>query len=491
MTQRPITALATAAVLVAVLAACASPPPAAPALSAPPSAWLAPLPHAGSGAELSAWWSRFDDAQLTGLITRAQAQSPSLAVAAARRRQAEAEAGQARALLAPQSQLQAASTRSKGVNGSFAATTLSSAALAASWEIDLFGSQRAQAAAGAAQAQVALAQWHEARVSLAADVAAAYLQLRHAQAQEEVAEIDLQLAGQLAAWGREQLRAGLVSASDAALLNTERAAAAALLSSQRAEAQIALQTLALLCGETATRLAEELAPPAMATGTGLSPSLSLPQRRLVAAPPFAVQTLPAQLLAQRPDLAAAHQQWLAAVQQQRAVDARRYPQLSLSGLIGEARLGVGGSGVTGGSWSIGPSLSLPLFDGGLRSAQSAAAQAATDAAAAQLQQRWLTALSEVEQALQRLQAEAERQREVDAAQREWEAIAQRSAAQASAGLQSGAQRNAAYRNALTAYSVALSVRHAHAGAWVRLYRTLGGGWQATPSLIPEPAARAS
>ena len=392
---------------------------------------------------------------------------------AARRRQAEAQAAQSRALLLPQTQAQASSTRSKGATSGFVASTLSSAALAASWEIDLFGSQRAQAAAGAAQAAAATAQWHEARVSLAADVAAAYLALRHAQAQEEVAELDLRLAEQLASWGREQLRAGLISASDAALLNTERAAAAAARSSQRAEAQIALQTLALLCGESAGRLADELAP------LPLPSSFALPQRRLLAAPPFAVQALPAQLLAQRPDLAAAHQQWLAAVQQQRSVDAQRYPQLSLSGLIGETRLRVGGGSSSGASWSIGPSLTLPLFDGGLRSAQRDAAQAASDEAAAQLQQRWLLAVNEVEDALQRLQAEAERQREVDAAQREWESIAQRSAAQASAGLQSGAQRNAAYRNALNAYSAALAVRHAHAAAWVRLYRTLGGGWTAT------------
>ncbi len=476
--QRLIVALAAAA----LLAGCASPPPAAPKLPEAPAAWRAPLPHQGSKLELAAWWQRFDDPQLARLIERAQAQSPDLAAAAARRRQAEAQAGQARALLAPQTQAQASSTRSKGVNGSFVAATTSSAALAASWEIDLFGSQRAQAAAGAAQAEAATAQWHEARVSLAADVAAAYLALRHAQAQEEVAEIDLRLAEQLAAWGREQLRAGLISASDSALLNTERAAAAAVRSSQRAEAQIALQTLALLCGETAGRLAQELAPPP------LPQELALPQRRLVQAPPFAVQALPAQLLAQRPDLATAHQQWLAAVQQQRAVDAQRYPQLSLSGLIGETRIRVGGGSSSGASWSIGPSLSLPLFDGGLRSAQAAAAAAGADEAAARLQQRWLTALSEVEEALQRLQSEGERQQEVDAAQREWEAIAHRTAAQASAGLQSGVQRNNSYRNALSAYGAALAVRHAHASAWVRLYRVLGGGWTATPPQSTESAS---
>lgn len=463
-----------------LLAACSTLAPPADPRPAPPAAWRAPLPHQGSPAQLADWWRRFDDAQLAVLIERAQAQSPTLAAAAARRRAAEAQAAQARALLGPQTQLQASSTRSKGLNGSFTTTTSSSAALAAAWELDLFGSQRAQAAAGREQARAAAAQWHEARVSLAADVAAAYLALRHAQAQEEVAHLDLLLAEQIAGWGREQLRAGLLSASDAALLNTERAVAAATRSTQRAEAQIALQTLATLLAEPAAQLAEQLKPAA------LPERFVLPQRALVGAPPFAVQSLPAQLLAQRPDLVAAHAQWGAALQQQRSVDAQRYPQLSLSGLIGQARFEIGGASSSGRSGSIGPTLSLPLFDAGLRSAQRDAAQAGVDEAAAQLQQRWLLALGEVEDALQRLQAGGERQIEVDAAQREWVAIAERTAMQAQAGLQSGPQRAGSYRNALSAYSAALAVRLEHAAAWVRLYRVLGGGWNAA-----DPAPKAS
>ena len=60
--------------------------------------------------------------------------------------------------------------------------------------------------------------------------------------------------------------------------------------------------------------------------------------------------------------------------------------------------------------------------------------------------------------------------------REWLGIAQRSGAQSQAGLQSGAQRNTTYRNALAAYDAVLSVRAEQALAWIRLYRSLGGGW---------------
>jgi outer membrane protein, multidrug efflux system len=307
-------------------------------------------------------------------------------------------------------------------------------------------------------------------VSLAADVAQAYVQLRLAQAREEATTLDTRFAEQIAAWARQQYNAGLMSASDAAILNTERAAAALNRSLWQAEAQIALQTLALLCGERADALATELAPPDISTeGFDL-------RRKQPRVPAFDVSALPAQLLAQRPDLTAAHQRWIAAVQQQRSVEAQRWPQLSLAALAGETRLHLGSGTSNATMWAFGPSLSLPLFDGGLRAARSDAAQAAADEAAATLQARWQTAVAEVEEALQRVASGGAREREVDAVSKEWEGIARRSYTQQQAGLQSGIQRNATFRNALTAYDVVVSVRAEHALAWIRLYRTLGGGW---------------
>ncbi len=462
-----------AAPLLALLTACMSPPPAPPATpTSVPAAWRSPLPHGGSTVALAQWWQAFEDPALARLVERAEAQSPTLAQAAARRRQAEAGAAQARAALFPQIGVGAQLQRGRALNGVAGDSTQASGQFSASWEIDLFGGQRAAVAAGVAEATAATADWHAARVSLAADVATAYVQLRLAQAREESSVLDTRFAEQIAGWAREQQQAGLMSASDAALLNTERAAASAARSQWRAEAQIALQTLALLCAERADTLAVELAPPAIAT-VGFDLRRSQPR-----APGFDVDALPAQALAQRPDLAAAHQRWLAAAQQQRRAEADRYPQLSLAAMAGESRLRVGSKSSHGTSWSFGPSLVVPLFDGGALKAQSDAAQAAADEAAAALQAQWLVAVHEVEEALQRVDAGAEREREVDAVKREWEGIARRSFSQAQAGLQSGVQRNTTFRNALAAYDAVLSVRAEHALAWIRLYRSLGGGWTA-------------
>lgn len=463
-----------AAPLLVLLTACMTAPPAAPPMpTAVPAAWRSPLPHGGSTAALNTWWQAFSDPQLARLVERAEAHSPTLAQAAARRRQAEAGAAQARAALLPQVGAGAQLQRGRALNGVPGDSTQGNVQFSASWEIDLFGGQRAAAEAQAAQATAVTADWHAARVSLAADVAQAYVQLRLAQAREESSELDTRFAEQIAGWAREQQRAGLFSATDAALLNTERAAAAASRSQWRAEAQIALQTLALLCGERADTLAAELAPPAIAS-EGFELRRAQPQ-----APGFDVTALPADALAQRPDLAAAHQRWLAAAQQQRSVDAQRYPQLSLGALAGETRLRVGGKASHSSAWSFGPSLTLPLFDGGALVAAGQGARAATDEAAAALQAQWQVAVAEVEESLQRVAAGAEREREVDAVKREWEGIARRSGAQAQAGLQSGAQRNTTFRNALAAYDAVLTVRAEHALAWIRLYRSLGGGWNAT------------
>lgn len=460
--------------VLALLTACMTAPPAAPPTpAAVPAAWRSPLPHGGSTAALNAWWQAFEDPALARLIARAEAQSPTLEQAAARRRQAEAGAAQARAGLLPEvgatSQLQ----RGRALGGTPGSSTQANAQFSASWEIDLFGGQRAGALAAVAQANAATADWHAARVSLAADVAQAYVQLRLAQAREESAELDTRFAEQVAGWGRQQRSAGLISASDAALLNTERAAATAARSQWRAEAQIALQALAQLCAERADTLADELAPPAVAA-TGFELRRSQPK-----VPAFDVNALPAAAVAQRPDLAAAHQRWLAAAQQQRSTQAQRYPQLSLAAMAGESRLRVGGKSSHGALWSFGPSLTLPLFDGGALVAADRAAHAAAEEAAAALQAQWLVAVNEVEDALQRVAAGAEREREVDAVKHEWEGIARRSYAQAQAGLQSGVQRNTTFRNALVAYDTLLSVRAEHAQAWIRLYRSLGGGWNAS------------
>jgi len=483
MTDRPLSSFVASCGLVLLLAACASTPLRTPVAVDLPEVWRAPLPHDGSTVALADWWKAFPDPMLVNLIERAQAANPNLQVAAARHRQARALAAEARAGLLPQLGVNATSSRGKNLGSVPGVSTQSDAQFNASWEIDLFGGQRAAADEQAARADAAQNDWHAARVTLAADVAAAYVNLRLAQAREEVAELDGRLAAQLAAWGRQQYAVGLLNATDVALLQTDASLAAARRSAERAEAQVASQELALLLGVQAAPLAAELQAPALPDGW------AAPRRVLPSVPAFAVHTLPAQLLAQRPDVAASHQRWLAALAHHRSVDAQRYPQLSLGALVGETRLRVGGQSSVSSLWSIGPSLTLPLFDGGARRAQSQAALAESDEAAAALQAKWQAAVAEVEESLERMAAARDRQREAESVAREWQGIAQRAALQAQAGLDSGPQRVTSQRNALTAHNDLLTAQADQAQAWFRLYRSLGGGWNADPSPTDQRVAQ--
>src|SRR5690606_40778290 len=97
--------------------------------------------------------------------------------------------------------------------------------------------------------------------------------------------------------------------------------------------------------------------------------------------------------------------------------------------------------------------------------------------------------SDLEESLERMAAARDRQREAESVAREWQGIAQRAALQAQAGLDSGPQRVTSQRNALTAHNDLLTAQADQAQAWFRLYRSLGGGWNADPSPTDQRVAQ--
>ena len=161
-----------------LLAACQSLPPRQTDAAAP-THWRAPspmqLPHDGSTRQLLSWWQDWNDPVLLQLVQSAQQASPTLAQAAARIAQARASAVGARASQLPtldgQAGVQRGTFNTGMPTGEPPVATSSQAGLQAHWEIDLFGGLRHAGSAARARLAGAEAQWHEARVSLAADVA--------------------------------------------------------------------------------------------------------------------------------------------------------------------------------------------------------------------------------------------------------------------------------------------------------------------------------
>lgn len=144
-------------------------------------AWLATVPHGGRTGDLLSWWSTFGDPSLTALIAAAQTENPSLDSAAAEIEKARATMAAAGADLLPTLTSSGALTRA-GTGGDranrVAATTTTSGGLDASWEIDLFGKARRTGEAARLRVHERMADWHDARVSLAAEVADYYVQYR-------------------------------------------------------------------------------------------------------------------------------------------------------------------------------------------------------------------------------------------------------------------------------------------------------------------------
>ena len=368
---------ATALLAAAVAAGCATgplPPQELPAISAPPQ-WLRtvdPLPHEGSRAELVRWWAPFDDPLLADLVARSQAVSPTRGTAAARIEQARASRTVAAAAGLPAVDAPAGATRGRADLLSPTGTSLS-AGLQTGWEIDLFGGIRAGTLAADARLQASQADWHEARVSVAAETATTYLQLRACEAQLAITEQDATSRAETSRLTELTAQAGLASPATASLSRASAAQGRATALQQRANCEQLSLALAALTGTDTTKLRQELA--------SATARLPVPAR-------LAVTTVPAEVLAQRPDLYSAAREVLASAYDTAQADAQTKPRVTLSGNVNAVRLQAGGDSVSGSTWAIGPlAVSLPIFDAGARAAQVEAARARYDAAVSLYQAR--------------------------------------------------------------------------------------------------------
>lgn len=452
-----------AALLPLALAACATTAPPPPQISPPaPAVWLAPLPHQGSVQALGDWWAQWGDPLLVDLIREAQDLSPGVAQARSRLVQARATRTASRAALLPTLDGQASASR--GFNEQIGAVaSTAQAGLQTQWEIDLWGGHAALDTAAVQRLAGAQALWHEARVSVAAEVALQYSSLRTCLQQQDIAERDAQSRAETARLSALSERAGFTAPATHALARASAAEAMARTSQQRMQCAVELKTLVALTGRDEAVLRPQLAA---------SPALPAPEAL------FSLSSLPAQVLAQRPDVYNAEREVAAASADVAHAHAQRYPRLGLSGTIGIARVRTGGTTTDLSTWSIGPlALSLPIFDGGRRAAQEEAARARYDEAAALFRARVRLAVSEVEQALVRLQSSTERNDSAQAAAEGYRASLEATAARWRSGLASLVELEDARRTALAAQNALAALQHERTAAWVALYRAAGGGWK--------------
>jgi len=407
--------------------------------------------------ELANWWQRFGDETLGLLIEEALDHSPTVQSAVAALRQSRALASVAAARLAPAVTGSASAQRSySDAQGSFNSFGLG---LDASWEPDLFGGLHAGVEAAEADARALEMALGNVQVSLAAEVALAYIDLRSQQERLAIARANLASQDDTLQIARWRNQAGLASA-----LDVEQALS--LVEQTRAQVPLLETALALV----RNRLA-------VLTGRAPVDLAELPTAPVPLPPDDLALAFPADTLRQRPDVRQAEAQVHAAYARVSQADAARYPSLNLGAAIGLQSLTLGSllnsSSVIG---SILAGVTQPVFDGGAIAGQRLAQQAALEQAHAAYRSSVLTALQDVEDALAVLQGDRARVGSLNAA-----AMAAGNAdllarQQYEAGLIDFSTALQSQRTLLAAQDAQASVVASLATGHVQLYKALGGGW---------------
>lgn len=354
--ERPFLAAAAAAL---VLASCKLGPDHEPPVIELPAEWSQPA-GAGLATEVgltSTWWSQFDDELLVLLVERALASNLDLAAATSRLEQARALRGQAGGERVPTLDARGAyEHRRESENTPFGEfspkTDIFSGGFDAAWEVDVFGRVRRSIEAADADLAAAEEDRGAVAVSVAAETALAYVELRSAQRRVEIALENVDLQEQTVALVRSRQEAGLVSERDVAQAATNVETTRSRVPTLEAAVSAAERRLAVLLGVVPGAGDDLLAR--------LSVPTSVPSPRT-----DAVIGVPADLLRRRPDVRAAERRLAAEVARIGVAEANRYPRFSLSGTLGLASDGLSNlfeeeSVVAG----IGPSVRWSLFDGG-------------------------------------------------------------------------------------------------------------------------------
>ncbi len=435
------------------------------------------MPHSGQLADLKRWWDQFDDPLLSELIAAGQQVSPTLASARARIENARATGVAAGAALGPKLDLSLSANKGQQ-DLRFPEAQTATASLPASWEIDLFGANSAGSDAASARLRGAEAEWHAARISVAAEIANSYIALRACEAQLVQARIDAASRKETARLAHINLQAGLESPANAALARASAAQANSLAVQQQAQCEIQTKVLVALTAIDEPALREKL-------GKGEKGRIPQPTH-------ISVEAVPAAVLAQRPDIFSATQTVLAASAEVTQLQALRYPRISIAGSIGHSRFESDYRIIEGQTWSIGPiSITLPIFDGGTRSANVTAGRARYDEAASQYAYKLRNAIREVEEAMINLDSSAIRSADAGVALTGYGESFKGVEARQRHGLASLFELEDARRSLSRAQSTLIDLQRERVTAWIHLYRALGGGWTAPAQTADSPQEQPS
>ncbi|MGO4389811.1 efflux transporter outer membrane subunit [Variovorax sp. M-6] len=469
-----------AAVLALAIAGCADMGAIAsnPKLQTAESLGLATAPTAARAAPTldSQWWLAFGDPQLNALVDQAVEGNPNLQIARARLARAQASVMTAEAADWPQingaldltrQKFSATSIYPKPLGGSVQETgTLQ---IGASWELDFFGKNRTALDAALGTANAAAAEADAARILLASNVARGYVQWARLNDRLVVAQRALAQREELLTLVRDRVSAGLDTRLQ--LKQSESSVPEARQQIEALDEQIAIARHALDALVAKPGATQALAPPRLGNFKGMALQ----------------QTIPADLLGRRADIAAARWRVEAANSDVANAKTQFYPNVNLVAFAGFSSIGYGNLLKSDSQqWGVGPAIRLPIFEGGRLRANLRGKSADLDAAIDSYNATVFDAVRDVADQVTSVQSVARQQIQQREAQDAAEAAYDIGLQRYSAGLGN-------YLDVLTAEITVLAQRRDGVDLAARalesqvgLARALGGGWQ--PSDATQTAA---
>jgi multidrug efflux system outer membrane protein len=435
---------------------------------------------AGASADpaVERWWSSFQDPELDSLIERAVHANIDLKIAASRLLEARAARGVARAGLLPSAELSDSSQRVRGglTQGFFRPNAGSQSSLLApyetniiqqgfdaSWEIDFFGGKRHALEAATADVTASAEARRDTLVSLLAEVARNYGELRGAQRRLEIAGNNIALQTDTLELTKVRAEAGLGTELDVERQISQLAATQALVPALESASQASIHRLSVLLGEEPGTLAGEL--------TEAKP--------LPATPPVVPVGLSSDLLKRRPDVRRADAEVSAASARVGVARSDFFPKITLTGSAG--RQGTSFSGLTlgaGNFFAVGPAIRLPIFTGGRLRANMEAQKQRLSQAQLAYQSAVLRSLEETENSLTAYGREQERRERLQAAAHASQQATHLANELYTRGLADFLSVLDAQRQQLAVEDDLVQSDTAVVTNLVALYKALGGGWSA-------------
>lgn len=419
------------------------------------------------------WWSLFHDPLLDRLIQTAAQSNRDLLAAIARMEEARANLGSTRGEYYPQVEANGSAIRQETSDNGLSPgveETLHAVGASAGWEVDLFGRIRRSVEAAAADYQASAEDRTDVLISLYANVALTYIDLRTFQARLAAARSNIDSQRSVLALTRSRFRNGLATDLDVAQAQRILASTEAEVPPLNIGLSQSINALAVLLGQTPGSLPSELSEPL---------DIPLPPKKVTVG-------VPANLLRQRPDVRRAERRLAAQTARIGVIKADLYPSFSLTGALGFESIDAGTLFNTDSRIaSFGPSLRWQIFSGGRIRQQIKAQDARTRQALFGYEQSVLNALREVENALVAYVEDRTRlaalHRSVTAARRSVKLATELY----KQGLVDFQQVLDAQRDQFNFENQFAAAKGNSAANFVRLYAALGGGWDATPA--PKPA----